>query len=130
MNPDYYALDQSHPAWLRDVLISPDKRIWHAWVTMEERENQRNSLTALSRAQNDPSQHEIDEDEEYFSVRVAYYEEMTRFKSRYPRTEPFDRNRVVVGGDPSRYVNASWIRENEGGRWWIAAQVSGRACCS
>lgn len=122
--PDYER-DQSHPPWLRETLNSP-KSIWNAWVMMEARENQRASLAALSRTQLDPSQHEVDDDEEFYSVRVGDYEETARFKSRWPRTEPYDRNRVIVSGDPSRYVNASWIRENEGGRWWVAAQVSER----
>ena len=39
-------------------------------------------------------------------------------------TEAYDRNRVIVGGDLSRYVNASYIREGAGGRWWVAAEVS------
>ena len=36
-----------------------------------------------------------------------------------------DRNRVIIDGDPQRYVNASYVREGVGGRWWIAAEV----CC-
>lgn len=44
-------------------------------------------------------------------------------KKRRFNTESYDRNRVIVGGDPSRYVNASYIREAAGGRWWVAAEV-------
>jgi protein-tyrosine phosphatase len=36
----------------------------------------------------------------------------------------YDRNRVIIDGNPQRYVNASYVREGAGGRWWIAAEVS------
>ena len=44
-------------------------------------------------------------------------------KKRRFNTESYDRNRVIVGGDPSRYVNATYIREAAGGRWWVAAEA-------
>jgi len=44
-------------------------------------------------------------------------------KKRRFNTESYDRNRVIVGGDSSRYVNATYIREAAGGRWWVAAEV-------
>lgn len=47
-------------------------------------------------------------------------------KKRRFNTESYDRNRIIVGGDPSRYVNATYIREAAGGRWWVAAEVRER----
>ncbi|KAH9948204.1 protein-tyrosine phosphatase-like protein [Amylocystis lapponica] len=54
--------------------------------------------------------------------------------NRYADIEPYDRTRVVVsqsgvvqGVDRSpaegRYLNASWVRELLGGKWWIATQA-------
>ncbi|THH16362.1 hypothetical protein EUX98_g9312 [Antrodiella citrinella] len=49
--------------------------------------------------------------------------------NRYTGVEPYDRTLVNVGcGDDSceptgRYLNASWVRELYGGKWWIATQA-------
>lgn len=56
------------------------------------------------------------------SARTVLDEE--RKKRRFS-TEAYDRNRVIVGGDPERYINATYIREGAGGRWWVAAEVRG-----
>ncbi|KAL0951870.1 hypothetical protein HGRIS_008530 [Hohenbuehelia grisea] len=54
-------------------------------------------------------------------------------KNRYLQLEPYDRTRVVVGGNSSdegeaeysegRYLNANWVQERFGQRWWIASQA-------
>ncbi|KAI0673800.1 phosphatases II [Trametes maxima] len=54
--------------------------------------------------------------------------------NRYADIIPYDRTRVVVcPGEPShgcsgsctsgRYLNANWVRELAGGKWWIATQA-------
>jgi protein tyrosine phosphatase len=56
--------------------------------------------------------------------------------NRYLQLEPYDRTRVVVGegaagqlsqiqegGSEGRYINANWVREFAGGKWWVATQA-------
>ncbi|KAL1676301.1 protein-tyrosine phosphatase-like protein [Schizophyllum commune] len=48
--------------------------------------------------------------------------------NRYIEVEPYDRTRVTApssSDDPSRqrYLNASWVLEKFGGKWWIATQA-------
>ncbi|KAF8918852.1 protein-tyrosine phosphatase-like protein, partial [Mucidula mucida] len=40
--------------------------------------------------------------------------------NRYMDICPYDRNQIHIG---SRYLNASWVLERHGGKWWIAAQA-------
>ncbi|TRM61599.1 protein-tyrosine phosphatase-like protein [Schizophyllum amplum] len=49
--------------------------------------------------------------------------------NRYLQLEPYDRTRVTAP-DPDtppsnaqRYLNANWVREKYGGKWWIATQA-------
>ena len=74
------------------------------------------------------------------SAHVAHYSiasgadpDNARF-NRYADIHPYDRTRVVVcPGEPShdcasactsgRYLNANWVRELAGGKWWIATQA-------
>ncbi|KAH8099444.1 protein-tyrosine phosphatase-like protein [Cristinia sonorae] len=68
-----------------------------------------------------------DNEVEHYSVAVAAHWDNLP-SNRYSGVEPYDRTRVVVGcGDkvePSgRYLNASWVRELYGGKWWIAQQA-------
>lgn len=49
-----------------------------------------------------------------------------RRENRYRDVEPFDRTRVIVEPDAQgkgRYLNANWVRELHGGKWWIATQA-------
>lgn len=60
-----------------------------------------------------------------------------RHKNRYISLEPYDRTRVKVpsrpdgfpgngdtdDADDERYINANWVRELFGGKYWIAAQA-------
>lgn len=70
-----------------------------------------------------------------YSVATGSSEENSR-RNRYYQLEPYDRTRVVLSaGDgtsatttnaPSsqgRYLNASWILEHFGHKWWIATQA-------
>jgi len=60
-----------------------------------------------------------------FSTLAAKSRE-NRGKNRYTDIAPYDRTRVKVGGEegPEGYLNASWVEEVDGGRRWIAGQVS------
>ncbi|KAF9026094.1 phosphatases II [Hymenopellis radicata] len=40
--------------------------------------------------------------------------------NRYMDICPYDRNQILIG---SRYLNASWVLERHGGKWWIASQA-------
>lgn len=57
--------------------------------------------------------------QEHFSVEIGSRPQ-NKYENRYLAIEPFDRTRVDVGG---RYLNANWVRELHGGRWWIATQA-------
>lgn len=43
-----------------------------------------------------------------------------RISNRYANIEPYDRTRLDPGG---RYLNANWVRELHGKKWWIATQA-------
>ncbi|KAK7695087.1 hypothetical protein QCA50_002277 [Cerrena zonata] len=62
----------------------------------------------------------------YYSISVACQPDHLEY-NRYTNIEPYDRTRVVVEhgcAEPSgRYLNASWVRELAGGKWWIATQA-------
>lgn len=72
--------------------------------------------------------------EQFYSVAVGCSPENSRC-NRYSNVEPYDRTRVVVYGGGSiprggqgpeasaRYLNANWVRERFGGKWWIASQA-------
>ena len=81
---------------------------------------------------------------EHFSVETGSKEENLKL-NRYYAIEPFDRTRVLVGGsstescrskdenekagkaagveEDGRYLNANWVRELHGGKWWVATQA-------
>ncbi|KAK2461520.1 hypothetical protein APHAL10511_005983 [Amanita phalloides] len=61
----------------------------------------------------------------HYSVSVGCQPE-NALRNRYYQLEPYDRSRVVVvagQGSERRYVNASWILERAGHKWWIATQA-------
>jgi len=66
----------------------------------------------------------------FYSASAAY--EVPNVKSnRYYDIVPYDRNRVLVPdsldssstAQGGRYINASWVRENAGGKYWVASQA-------
>uniref|UniRef100_D8PMG2 Phosphatases II n=2 Tax=Schizophyllum commune (strain H4-8 / FGSC 9210) TaxID=578458 RepID=D8PMG2_SCHCM len=63
---------------------------------------------------------------EYYAVTVGC-NPCNEQHNRYIQLEPYDRTRVTApsADDPSRqrYLNASWVLEKFGGKWWIAAQA-------
>ncbi|KDQ31375.1 hypothetical protein PLEOSDRAFT_1037062 [Pleurotus ostreatus PC15] len=70
---------------------------------------------------------------DHYSVETGAHPDQIH-KNRYYMVEPYDRSRVVVGcadGEASgaggqscgRYLNASWVKERYGRKWWIANQA-------
>ncbi|KAG6907951.1 hypothetical protein DXG01_006809 [Tephrocybe rancida] len=64
---------------------------------------------------------------EYYSVSVGN-DPMNKHRNRYMDIQPYDRTRVVVTVDHTdetsgRYLNASWVHERYGQKWWIASQA-------
>jgi protein tyrosine phosphatase len=67
----------------------------------------------------------------HYSVAIAHRADNQR-KNRYYDIEPYDRTRVVVdvnegekskGDGNGKYLNASWVLERFGHKWWIATQA-------
>ena len=133
------------PPWLtRSQSLSHIRSVLQ---TLSKREDIRESARCSSRHQTDPSspshrgsrfslhirktqinQKYVD----YYSVAVGYLPQNLS-RNRYMELEPYDRTRVVVGhGDETgaeggegegRYLNANWVLERFGGKWWIASQA-------
>ncbi|KAF9469595.1 protein-tyrosine phosphatase-like protein [Collybia nuda] len=72
-------------------------------------------------------------DNNHYSIAVAH-DVANRHRNRYSDIEPYDRTRVTASvaegegkkdgvGDNSTYLNASWILERFGHKWWIATQA-------
>lgn len=69
---------------------------------------------------------------EHYSVSVGARRDLQPC-NRYADITPYDRTRVVVSasgvsrgggsGSAGRYLNANWVRELAGGKWWIASQA-------
>lgn len=116
------------PQWLQSSLSSSHFK--SVLNILRDREYQRQHLRSESRDLPSSSQHrrrasqssnsdQIAEAIDYYSVAVGCE---NGHCNRYSDVEPYDRTRViVVGGE--RYLNANWVRELFGGRWWIATQA-------
>ena len=121
------------PAWLypfdRDKLSAAlhvlaereYKREFARSATRHEREGRAARLRAAMNANGSGygGPHVPQEHRAHFSVEVGSRHE-NRYENRYYQLEAFDRTRVEVEG---RYLNANWVRELYGGRWWIATQA-------
>lgn len=59
----------------------------------------------------------------YYSVSIGA-DPIFQPENRYQDIEPYNRTRVVLSpsADSSGYLNANWVREAAGGKWWIATQ--------
>ncbi|KAM5535877.1 hypothetical protein V8D89_010495 [Ganoderma adspersum] len=113
--------------------------------TLAKRERNRKAARSASRHQSHPSMvhraaHVASkvqanlEHVAYYSVAAGSDPDNTPF-NRYSDILPYDRTRVVVcTGDhednacgstcqEGRYLNADWVRELAGGKWWIAMQA-------
>lgn len=131
----FMSASKALPDWLEDA--EADGHIATVVQALTKRERERGAARAASRHLAHPSTtHRIayspaklftDNDAvKHYSISIAY-EPDNRACNRYTDVAPYDRTRVVVGHDgtePSgRYVNASWVRELAGGKWWIATQA-------
>jgi protein-tyrosine phosphatase len=136
------------PQWLHD--LHSHEHIVDVITTLSKRERARDAARARSRRKSSssktarvggavmdalsgslPSDAKID----HYSVSVGSLPE-NKAGNRYLMLEPYDRTRVVVGEGRSgelsqghegvnegRYINANWVRELAGGKWWIATQA-------
>ena len=60
----------------------------------------------------------------HYSVRVGCGPE-NALRNRYYQLEAYDRTRVIASGQglDGRYLNANWVLERYGHKWWIATQA-------
>lgn len=126
----------SLPPWLQAAQSrSHSNTVLHV---LAKRERQRDGARNASRHRSHPSQaHRLFANAFQNPDLVDRYSVATghenRVGNRYLGVEPYDRTRVIVGGEgeqcdvgacgQGRYLNASWVREALGGKWWIATQA-------
>lgn len=66
----------------------------------------------------------------HYSVSISHQLE-NQDRNRYSNIAPYDRTRVVVNGNKEgseldaqgKYLNANWVLERSGHKWWIATQA-------
>ncbi|KXN88947.1 putative quinone oxidoreductase [Leucoagaricus sp. SymC.cos] len=110
------------PSWLSNAYT--ESHINLVLQTLAERESRRKNfrpefpLSDFSLG--NPAQPCLD----HYSVAVASRRENLPH-NRYSDVVPYDRTRVIVrsGVAAGRYINASWILERFGHKWWIATQA-------
>lgn len=137
------------PPWLKSSTSS--EKLINVLGTLSKRERARNKARKISRSDADASRlarmaHTItpnrksslpDDRPNFYAVAVGAQPQNVR-ANRYLDLEPYDRTRVIVGESDheelemgvdehgrgvGRYLNASWVREYYGGKWWIATQA-------
>lgn len=106
--------------------------------TLASRERQRDGIRTVSRHRS----HQLAAATSLQNTELLDHYSVTegcknQYGNRYMDIEPYDRTRVVVGveeeqrvtgasdapNSQGRYLNASWVRELFGGKWWIATQA-------
>jgi len=123
------------PVWLNNAYT--ESNITSVLRTLSEREARREYVRLLSRSRagvlsgfssgSEVSHFPVVVPEphlEYYSVATA--NQMQNIPhNRYLDVVPYDRTRVVVGSDSAagRYLNADWVLERNGHKWWIATQA-------
>jgi len=139
----------AEPSWLK-LAASSDKHITKVLHVLAARESKRHMARAISQQRAlDPSEsiptvrplasflnrkpdvqpHHV----EHYSVAAGVHKE-NRGMNRYLDIIPYDRTRVIVGEDKDhsqeqagklhgRYLNANWVMERFGHKWWIATQA-------
>lgn len=128
------------PAWLERAHNA--EHITTVLQTLAQRERTRNVARAASR-QSSSKRKKVSHLASNLSAKsehVAHYsisagsDAGNEVFNRYADIYPYDRTRVVVcPGEPThdcssscpsgRYLNANWVRELAGGKWWIATQA-------
>ncbi|KAI0368879.1 phosphatases II [Pilatotrama ljubarskyi] len=133
---------QGLPKWLENAHNAA--HITLVLRTLQKRERTRMAARAASKHQSHPSKrHRISHFASTIATKaehISYYSVATgldpanEHDNRYVDIVPYDRTRVIVGpGEPGkdgsspstsgRYLNANWVRELAGGKWWIATQA-------
>ncbi|KIJ50959.1 hypothetical protein M422DRAFT_27075 [Sphaerobolus stellatus SS14] len=120
----------AQPPWLHSSLRrSHIKRVVKILDSREtSREDARTVVDSRSSHQDDSTPPHL---KDYYSCSVGQ-QSIHKRKNRYIQLEPYDRTRVLVpipgdhreiGEENHRYINANWVREFAGGKWWIAGQA-------
>lgn len=124
------------PAWLNNAYT--ESHIGLVIRTLTERESQREKLRSMSWRQAQSSSASSDSSPEssptnslyghipqahcnHYSI-IAASNERNAHHNRYRDVVPYDRTRVIVESG-NRYLNASWVLERCGHKWWIATQA-------
>ena len=123
------------PQWLQASL--DPAHISAAVRDLEKREAIRATARIPPRAQVRYSSNAAARLQEEYSCGTSQWPD-NRPANRYYGIDPYDRTRVLVPNPPietgrseaagdaiaePRYINANWVRELVGGKWWIAAQA-------
>jgi len=112
----------SLPPWLSRAYT--ESHISLVLPTLAERESQRDRFrrrVPISIAHTSPSPDEAGSD--HYSVVTANNPDNILY-NRYRDILPYDRTRVIVPSDiGDRYLNANWVLERCGHKWWIATQA-------
>lgn len=113
------------PDWLQRAQTTD--YLYEALNVLEEREQFRAQCRSASKPP-DPDYPSLDHPPpspkdkalvDFYSVSVGGNSDH-RISNRYADIEPYDRTRVDPGGC---YLNANWVRELHGKKWWIATQA-------
>jgi len=120
----------AQPQWLPSSLHK--SHLKHVIRILEARENEREAARAVRDSRSSGYRHAPSPPElkSHYSCSVGQHSSNKK-KNRYLALEPYDRTRVLVPipGDHDtreeehRYLNANWVREAIGGKWWIAGQA-------
>jgi hypothetical protein len=113
----------SRPLQLEQILQNPSYQR-SVFSILELRERRRNASSAASRPS--PENEGTWQLDNAYSIREANRPENVDRNRWLGDLEPYDRTRVKFPPNEmgeERYLNANWVREVNGGRWWIAAQV-------
>ncbi len=127
-------LHSKPPTWLSNAYTASHVNL--ALRTLAERESKRAMLRSMSVEQQPPTSSDTglkpsfksssfktnSQGNHYFVVAANSDENI--LSNRYIDVVPYDRTRVVVRtGGVARYLNASWVLERQGHKWWIASQA-------
>ncbi|PPR06603.1 hypothetical protein CVT24_001788 [Panaeolus cyanescens] len=138
-------MSRKPPAWL-ETAVKSDKYIRMVFIDLEEREVKRDAARNSTRHRQDNEfmghayRRVVDKNHAtHYSIAIATHPS-NEGSNRYTNVEPYDRSRVIVQStaltgapvspasseqlDPhGRYLNASWVLEKFGQKWWIANQA-------